>query len=149
MAIQHLLLVVFMASILHATSSATTNSTLAVATAYDALVQNNLPRGLLPQGVLSYSLIEGALDVALPYVCDVSISVAGTEYKFRYSRSVGGAIQSESITQVYGVRVQVDQAWVGLSQVQRAGKHVDLQLETARVSLPVRSLARSPECTQI
>jgi hypothetical protein len=58
MAMQHLLLLVLVASILRAASSTTANVTVdaAGATAYDILEQNKFPRGLLPLGVKSYVL---------------------------------------------------------------------------------------------
>ncbi|KQJ93046.1 uncharacterized protein LOC104583923 [Brachypodium distachyon] len=138
MAIQHILLIAFVASILYDVSYATT--------AYDVLEQNNLPRGLLPQGVQSYKLHDGGLEVTLPNVCDFSVSVAGKQYKFRYGISVGGAIQSGSITQVYGVRVQVEFAWLRFNKVERAGDQLNLQLETSIVSFPVSAFAQSPKC---
>ncbi|KQJ92984.1 hypothetical protein BRADI_3g02044v3 [Brachypodium distachyon] len=127
MAIQHLLLTVLVASILHAASSAPT--------AYDVLEQNNLPRGLLPQGVQSYVLHGGDLGVTLP-----------NQYKFRYDKAVGGVIQSGSLTKVYGVRVQVEFAWLGFNQVQRVGDQLNLHLETSTVPFPVSAFAQSPRC---
>ncbi|XP_024316380.1 uncharacterized protein LOC112271476 [Brachypodium distachyon] len=138
MAIQHLLLTVLVASILHAASSAPT--------AYDVLEQNNLPRGLLPQGVQSYVLHGGDLGVTLPNVCEFSVSVAGKQYKFRYDKAVGGVIQSGSLTKVYGVRVQVEFAWLGFNQVQRVGDQLNLHLETSTVPFPVSAFAQSPRC---
>uniref|UniRef100_A0A453IWM3 Uncharacterized protein n=1 Tax=Aegilops tauschii subsp. strangulata TaxID=200361 RepID=A0A453IWM3_AEGTS len=57
MAIQHLLLIVFLASVLQAATSDT---------AYDLLEKNNFPRALLPQGVKSYVNHGGAVEVTLP-----------------------------------------------------------------------------------
>ncbi|KQJ92981.1 uncharacterized protein LOC104583917 [Brachypodium distachyon] len=146
MAIQHLLVIVFVASILHAASSATTKSTLAAATAYDVLEQNNLPRGLLPQGVQSYSLRGGDLAMTLLNVCEFSVAVAGKQYRFRYDKTVGGTIQSGSISKAYGVRVQVEFAWLGFNQVQRVGDQLTLHLETSTLSFPVSAFTQSPRC---
>ena len=73
----HFLLVVLVASILdvaYATTSTTSVNLTAAATttAYDVLEKkNNLPCGLLPNGVQSYTLNpEGKFEVTLPRECD-------------------------------------------------------------------------------
>ncbi|RCV32520.1 hypothetical protein SETIT_7G009900v2 [Setaria italica] len=156
MAKQHLLLVVLVASILHATASSlettssASNSTVAAAasTVYDVLEQNNLPRGLLPQGVQSYVLHDGgALEVTLPGECNFFVSVAGKRFHFRYGSSVAGVIQSGSISRVSGVRVQAGFAWLGFNQVQRAGDQLNIQLEKSTQSFPVSAFAQSPRCS--
>ncbi|CAN6270831.1 unnamed protein product [Urochloa humidicola] len=152
MAKQHLLLaVVLMASFLHATTSEATrlaNSTDAATTVYDVLEKNNLPRGLLPQGVQSYVLHPGgALDVTLPGECNFFVSVAGKRFQFRYANRVSGVIKSGSISNVSGVRVQAAFAWLGLSQVQRAGDQLNIQLEKSTQSFPVSDFQQSPSCS--
>ncbi|CAL5018643.1 unnamed protein product [Urochloa decumbens] len=157
MAMQHLtLLGVLMVSILHAVSSTEAtpaNSTVpaevdAAGTAYDVLEQNNLPRGLLPQGVQSYVLhAGGALEVTLPGECSFFVSVAGKRFQFRYASRVSGVIKSGSISSVSGVRVQAAFAWLGISQVQRAGDQLNIQLEKSTQSFPVSAFAQSPSCS--
>ncbi|CAN6270830.1 unnamed protein product [Urochloa humidicola] len=151
---QHLIvLAVLMISALHAVSSAettSTNSTVladAAATVYDVLEQNNLPRGLLPQGVQSYVLHPGgALEVTLPGECNFFVSIAGKRFQFRYASRVSGVIKSGSISNVSGVRVQAAFAWLGLSQVQRAGDQLNIQLEKSTQSFPVSDFQQSPSC---
>ncbi|BAS84543.1 Os03g0393600 [Oryza sativa Japonica Group] len=92
-----LLLIVLAASILHTASSATV---------YDVLQQNNLPRGLIPQGVTSYVLHpDGHLEVTLPGECNFAITVGGSPYKFRFDSKFVGLIKSGSISEIKGVRV--------------------------------------------
>ena len=132
----HFLLVVLVASILHvayATTSTTSVNLTAAATttAYDVLEKkNNLPRGLLPNGVQSYTLNpEGKSEVTLPRECDFPITFGGQEFKFRFATTVGGVIGSGSIHEVYGVRVQIKFGWLGLRQVDRAGDQLTLQVQ--------------------
>ncbi|XP_062184535.1 uncharacterized protein LOC133888346 [Phragmites australis] len=153
MAKQRVVLVIALmaACILHAAASETStsaNSTVdAATTVYGVLQQNNLPRGLLPQGVKSYVLhADGALEVTLRGECNFFVTVAGKQYKFRYDRTVSGIIKSGSITRVNGVRMQVAFAWLGFNQVNRAGDQLRIQLETSTQSFPVSSFAQSPHC---
>ncbi|TVU06894.1 hypothetical protein EJB05_46930, partial [Eragrostis curvula] len=138
MANQHLLLVVLMACILHAATSATV---------YDVLAQNNLPRGLLPLGVKSYVLhADGALEVPFPGECNFFVTIAGKQYKFRYGSTVGGIIKPGSINTVYGVRMQVEFAWLGFNKVERAGDKLKITVETTTQQFPVSAFAQSPRC---
>ncbi|KAL6641558.1 hypothetical protein ACP70R_019739 [Stipagrostis hirtigluma subsp. patula] len=143
MAMQHLLVVVvIVASILHA------SSTVDATTAYDVLAQNNLPRGLLPQGVQSYTLgAGGAFEVTLPGECNFAVTIAGKQYQFRYDRKVGGIIKSGSIHGVFGVRMQVAFAWLGFNQVDlAAGDQLAIQVERFTRSFPVSAFSASPRC---
>uniref|UniRef100_M8C3U5 Uncharacterized protein n=1 Tax=Aegilops tauschii TaxID=37682 RepID=M8C3U5_AEGTA len=102
MAIQHLLLIVFMVSILQAATSDT---------AYHLLAKNNFLRALLPLGVKSYVNHDGgAVEVTLPASCDFNVTVAGGSHKIRFDSIVSGVIRPGSITQLGGVRIQVE--WV-------------------------------------
>ncbi|KAG2582330.1 hypothetical protein PVAP13_6KG103500 [Panicum virgatum] len=119
----HFLLVALVASILHvacATTSTTSVNLIAevTTTAYNVLEKNNLPRGLLPNGVRSYTLNP-------------------EEFKFRFATTVGGVIRSGSIHEVYGVRVQVD----------RAGDQLKLQVQQFTQLFPVSVFSLSPSCS--
>ncbi|CAN6234194.1 unnamed protein product [Urochloa humidicola] len=130
--------------------AATTSSEMTVdatSTVYDVLRQNNLPPGLLPLGVQSYVLhAGGALEATLPGECNFSVTIAEKQYKFRYGSRVGGIIKPGSISRVYGVRMQVEYAWLGFNQVDRAGDQLKIQLETSTLSFPVSAFSQSPHC---
>ncbi|KAL6650185.1 hypothetical protein ACP70R_009110 [Stipagrostis hirtigluma subsp. patula] len=135
---QHLLLAL-MVSILVAISAATT--------AYDILEQNNLPRGLLPQGVKSYVRSpDGKVEVTLPGVCEFFVTLGGSQYKFRYARTIGGIVQSGSIHEAYGAEIQVKFEWIGINQVERAGDQLTIQAQKFRQSFPVNNFNESPRC---
>jgi hypothetical protein len=152
MAIQPLLLVVLMASVLHAyaASSTNANSTIdaatASATAYDILEQNNLPRGLLPLGVESYTLHGGVLVVTLPGVCNFFVTVGADQFHFKYGSTVGGVIKPGSITQVYGVRVFVKSEWLGFAGVERVGDKLTFDLQKNTQTFPASIFTQSPKC---
>ncbi|KAL6885573.1 hypothetical protein ACP4OV_010352 [Aristida adscensionis] len=153
MAKQQLLLTCAMvALILHAVSMTATTSaanlTAAGApTVYDVLQQNNLPQGLLPQGVQSYVLHDGgALEVTLPGECNFFVTIAGKQYKFRYQSTVNGIIRSGSISRVSGVSMQVAFAWLGFNQVDRVGDQIKIQLEKSTQTFPVSAFSQSPSC---
>ncbi|CAD6264365.1 unnamed protein product [Miscanthus lutarioriparius] len=144
MAKQSLLLaILFVACMLEA------NSKIAAATtAYDVLQQNNLPQGLLPLGVKSYVLRSGgSLCANLGRECNFLVMVGGMQFKFRYASRASGVIKSGSISGVNGVRLQVEFAWLGVSQVCRAGNQITIQLEKSSQSFPVSAFSQSPCCT--
>ncbi|XP_066346244.1 uncharacterized protein [Miscanthus floridulus] len=129
MAKQSLLLaILFVACMLESNSKIA-----APTTAYDVLQQNNLPQGQLPLGVKSYD--------------NFLITVGGRQFKFRYASTVSGVIKSGSIGAVNGVRLQVEFAWLGVSQVSRAGNQITIQLEKSSQSFPVSAFTQSPRCT--
>ncbi|KAG2612002.1 hypothetical protein PVAP13_4KG256100 [Panicum virgatum] len=137
--VSHFLFVVLVASILHV-SYATT--------AYNVLEKNNLPRGLLPNGVKSYILKpDGKIEATLPRECDFAITFGGQEFKFRFATTVGGTIKSGYIHEVYGVRVQIKFGWLGLRQVDRAGDQLTLQVQQFTQSFPVSAFSVSPSCS--
>lgn len=125
------------------------NSKIAAATtAYDVLQQNNFPQGLLPLGVKSYVLRSGgSLSVNLGRECNFLVTVGGKQFKFRYASTVSGVIKSGSISAVNGVRLQVEFAWLGVSQVSRAGNQIIIQVEKSSQSFPVSAFTQSPRCT--
>ncbi|CAN6163867.1 unnamed protein product [Urochloa humidicola] len=152
MATHHILLVALLASIHHiayATATTTMNLTAdATGTAYDILVKNNLPRGLLPNGVQSYTLNpDGKFVVTLSGQCEFPISVGGQSFKFRFDSTVGGVIKAGSIHEVYGVRVQIKFGFLGLRQVDRAGDQLTLQVQQFTQSFPVSAFSASPSCS--
>uniref|UniRef100_A0A0D9Z8F4 Uncharacterized protein n=1 Tax=Oryza glumipatula TaxID=40148 RepID=A0A0D9Z8F4_9ORYZ len=133
-----LLLIILAASILHTASSATV---------YDVLQQNNLPRGLIPQGVTSYVLHpDGHLEVTLPGECNFAVTVGGSPYKFRFDSKFVGFIKSGSISEVNGVRVQVKYAFEAIIQVDHAGNQLTFKVGTSSISFPISDFTSSPVC---
>ncbi|KAF2939566.1 hypothetical protein DAI22_03g205000 [Oryza sativa Japonica Group] len=131
-----LLLIVLVASILHTVSSATV---------YDVLQQNNLPRGLIPQGVTSYVLHpDGHLEVTLPSECNFAVTVGGSPYKFRFDSKFVGLIKSGSISEINGVRVQY--AFEAIIQVDHAGNQLTFKVGTSSISFPISDFTSSPVC---
>ncbi|XP_006651465.2 uncharacterized protein LOC102704045 [Oryza brachyantha] len=139
-AAQHLLAaVIAVAAIVHAASATTV---------YDVLRQNNLPQGLVPQGVQSYTLQpNGHLEAMLPALCDFSVTVAGKQFKFRFATSFGGTVQAGSIHDVFGVSFQAEYAWIGIRQVDRNGDQLIFQAQNIKQSFPISGFAASPRCS--
>ena len=143
MANQHLLLIVFIASILQAATSDT---------AYDLLEKNNFPRALLPQGVKSYVNHDGgAVEVTLPASCDFNVTVAGGSHKIRFDSIVSGVIRPGSITQLGGVRIQFEWDFLAFHPVQPVGDTLRFtgseHAATFDQSFPVSNFVQSPRCS--
>uniref|UniRef100_A0A0D9VUU7 Xylanase inhibitor C-terminal domain-containing protein n=1 Tax=Leersia perrieri TaxID=77586 RepID=A0A0D9VUU7_9ORYZ len=140
MAPKHLLAAaVLVATILHAATATTV---------YDVLQQNNLPRGLVPQGVQSYTYqqSDGHLEAKLAGQCDFFVSIAGKQFKFRFFPTFGAVIKPSSLTEVYGVSFQAEFAWIGISQVKLDGDQLTFQTPEFTQSFPVGGFAVSPIC---
>ena len=119
----------------------------ATATVYDVLQQNCLPRGLLPQGVQSYTLGDGgALEVTLPGECNFFVTADGKQFKFRYGHIVTGIIEPGSISSINGVRMQMAFDWLGINQVNRVGNQLHIQLQNSTQSFPVSAFTYSASC---
>jgi hypothetical protein len=152
MAMHHLLPVLLLVCILHVASL--TNSTVdaTAATTYDILAQNNLPRGLLPLGVKSYVLHQGAMEVTLPGLCDFNVTLAGQQYMIRYDSTVGGVIRPGSLTQVYGARIQLAFDFPAFDQVDRVGDQIFIHGGDnnlfKNMSFPVSSFTQSHRCNK-
>ncbi|CAN6163868.1 unnamed protein product [Urochloa humidicola] len=139
MAKQYILLLVLVASIHHIADATT---------AYDILEKNNFPRGLLPQGVQSYVLNpDGKLELTLPGECRFFVTLGRQKFQLQFASTFGGVIRAGSITEVYGVDVQVKFAWLGFSQVDRAGDQLTFHVKQFTQSFPVSGFAVSPSCT--
>ncbi|XP_006651464.1 uncharacterized protein LOC102703765 [Oryza brachyantha] len=137
----HLIAVVVMAAgiLLHAASATTV---------YDVLQQNNLPQGLVPQGVQSYTLgADGHLEATLPFLCDFFVPIAGRQLKFRFGTNFGGTVQPGAVHDVYGVSFQAEYAWIGIRQVDRDGDQLTFLAQNIQQSFPVSSFAVSPTCS--
>ena len=147
MAKQHILLLATVACIHHIAYAASLKAA-ATGTAYDILDKNNLPRGLLPQGVRSYVLNpDGKLEVTLARQCEIPVTFGGQQLKFRFSSTVGGVIKPGSIQEVYGVDVQIKFGWLGIRQVDRAGDQLTFQAKQFTQSFPVSAFAVSHSCS--
>ncbi|CAL5042547.1 unnamed protein product [Urochloa decumbens] len=140
MAKQYILLLVLVASIHHIADADAT-------TAYDILEKNNFPRGLLPKGVQSYVLNpDGKLELTLPSECNFFVTLGSQKFKLQFASTFGGVIHAGSITEVYGVDVQVKFAWLGFSQIDRTGDQLTFHVKQFTQSFPVSGFAVSPSC---
>ncbi|EER88437.1 uncharacterized protein LOC8072635 [Sorghum bicolor] len=141
-------LLVTVACIHHIAYAASLKVAAATGTAYEILDKNNLPRGLLPQGVRSYVLNpDGKLEVTLAGQCEIPVNFGGQQLKFRFSSTVGGVINPGSIHEVYGVDVQIKFGWLGIRQVDRAGDQLTFQAKPFTQSFPVSTFAVSQSCS--
>jgi hypothetical protein len=137
---QKLFFIALVASVLLAACSSD-----AAETVYDVLEKNNLPRGLLPNGV-SYTLSpQGKLDLTVPGVgCTAVIQ----NYKMQFAGSMVGVIQPGSISQIHGLSLNVEYAWLGITRVERADAQINFYVQNSNkpsLSLPVSSFATSPD----
>jgi hypothetical protein len=80
--------------------------------------------------------------------CNFFVTIDGDQYKVRYGTNFGGVIQSGSVTQVFGVRMQGPfMVWLGFNQVQRVGDKLKILLgDTYTHSFPISTFAKSPSC---
>jgi len=116
--------------------------------AYGILEKNNFPHGILPKGVRSCILsLDGKLEVTLSGECRFPVNLGGQRFILQFASTFGGVIHAGSITEVYGVDVQVKYAWLGFNQVDRAGDQLTFHVKQFTQSFPVSGFAVSPSCT--
>jgi hypothetical protein len=92
------------------------------------------------------------MEVTLPGLCDFNVTLAGEQYMIRYDSTVGGVIRPGSLTQVYGVRIQLAFDFPAFDQVDRVGDQIwihggDNNL-FKNMSFPVNSFAQSHKCNK-
>ncbi|KAK4737166.1 hypothetical protein R3W88_000863 [Solanum pinnatisectum] len=82
-------------------------------TVYEVLTKFNLPRGLLPSSVKSYSLSDdGTFEVLLEKPCYVEF-----EYLVYYAEKVTGKLSLGSITDLEGIEVKRFLLWLNVNEI--------------------------------
>ncbi|KAJ6848212.1 uncharacterized protein M6B38_273185 [Iris pallida] len=112
--------------------------------AYEMLEEFNFPRGILPEGVQSYTLRpDGWFEVLLWGDCDFQVEGG---YPLKYRRRVTGRVDSGVLRDLNGVSVKVLFVWVGINQVIRSDSTLYFYVGPFSASFPVTNFEECPTC---
>lgn len=139
------LILIFSQSLPSSSSSQETSFLDQKPTAYEILGDYNFPKGLLPKGVVSYSLdtTTGRFSAFLNGSC--SFSLEGS-YQLRYKSSVNGYISQGRLSRLEGVSVKVFFMWVDIVEVLRNGDDLEFSVGIAGAGFPIDNFEECPQC---
>ncbi|KAF9605439.1 hypothetical protein IFM89_017458 [Coptis chinensis] len=123
-------------------SSVTTNAE----TAYELLQRYNFPVGLLPKGVVNYTLenTSGKFSVTLNGSC--SFALEDSSYQLKYKSTIKGTIMKNKLKDLQGVSVKVFLFWVNIVEVDRSGEDLDFWVGIASATFPIGNFEECPRC---
>ncbi|CAK7340628.1 unnamed protein product [Dovyalis caffra] len=114
-------------------------------TAYEILGDYNFPKGLLPKGVVAYSLdtATGKFSAFLNGTC--SFSLEGS-YQLQYKSSIDGYISKGRLSRLRGVSVKLFFMWVDIIEVSRNGDDLEFSVGIAGAGFPIDNFEECPQC---
>ncbi|KAF9669896.1 hypothetical protein SADUNF_Sadunf13G0012200 [Salix dunnii] len=98
-------------------------------TAYEILGDYNLPKGLLPKGVVGYSL-----------------DTTTGSYQLRYKSTIKGYISKGRLSRLEGVSVKLFFIWVDIIDVTRNGDDLEFSVGIAGADFSVDNFEVCPQC---
>jgi Protein of unknown function, DUF538 len=142
--ILHLLLLSFLSFSLGATASSNPNPT--PITAYDELNRTGFPIGLLPSGVLSYSLNLTNGDFAVDLADHCRITLPPDNYLAVYSKRITGKLVDRKISGLDGIRVRAFFRWWSISAIRSTGDDLVFEVGVTSAKYPAKNFYETLVC---
>ncbi|GAV66969.1 DUF538 domain-containing protein [Cephalotus follicularis] len=122
-------------------SSASGDDTL---TAYEVLEEYGFPIGLLPKGVLGYTLNRstGKFSAYLNGTCTFSID----SYKIKYKSPITGIIATDKLSSLSGIKVKALLFWLSVVEVIVDGDELEFSVGIVSADFPVKDFDECPSC---
>ncbi|KAG8067895.1 hypothetical protein GUJ93_ZPchr0005g14669 [Zizania palustris] len=116
-------------------------------TAYEALATFDFPPGILPKGVVSYTLDDstGDFTATLNTTSTCSFAIRGS-YSLRYQRKISGRIAADRLASLEGVAVKILFLWVNIVEVTRHGDQLGFSVGIASADFGIDNFLESPRC---
>nr|XP_019703642.1 uncharacterized protein LOC105034467 [Elaeis guineensis] len=112
--------------------------------AYEMLERFSFPKGILPEGVQSYTLNQdGSFEVFLSEDCEFKVDGG---YLLKYQKKITGKVESGSLTSLRGVNVKVVLMWFGINGVVRSGGDLNFYVGPLSASFPLSNFEECPKC---
>ncbi|KQK06701.1 uncharacterized protein LOC100834310 [Brachypodium distachyon] len=116
-------------------------------TAYEALATFDFPPGIIPKGVVSYTLDESTGDFTAHLntskTCEFSIQGS---YSLRYQPTISGRISVDRLSNLQGVSVKVLFFWLNIIEVTRSGDNLGFSVGIASADFGLDNFLESPTC---
>ncbi|VAH18436.1 unnamed protein product [Triticum turgidum subsp. durum] len=116
-------------------------------TAYEALAAFDFPPGIIPKGVVSYTLDNATSDftahINSSSTCEFSIQGS---YSLRYKPNISGRISVDRLTNLQGVTVKVLFFWLNIVEVTRSGDQLGFSVGIASADFGLDNFLESPTC---
>jgi len=138
---------------LRAKTRPSTISASAKPTAYQALADYDFPPGILPKGVVAYTLdnstgaftatLDASASGAGKSVCEFSIQGS---YSLRYKTKITGKIKPDHLSNLQGVSVKVLFLWINIVEVTRRGDNLEFSVGIASADFGIENFLECPTC---
>jgi hypothetical protein len=130
-----------------AAAAAASGTAIAKPTAYEVLADYDFPPGILPKGVVSYTLdnATGAFTATLDGSSSCEFSIQGS-YTLRYKTEISGTIATDHLTDLEGVSVKVLLFWLNIVEVTRSGDNLEFSIGIVSADFGVDNFLESPTC---
>ncbi|KAG6533367.1 hypothetical protein ZIOFF_007234 [Zingiber officinale] len=115
-------------------------------TAYDELQGSGLPVGLLPAGVVAYSLNRTSGDFAVDFGEACRVTLPPDNYLASYSNRVTGNLVAGRITGLQGIRVRAFFRWWSITGIRSSGKDIVFEVGPTSAKYPSRNFDQSLDC---
>ncbi|KAG8085301.1 hypothetical protein GUJ93_ZPchr0010g10988 [Zizania palustris] len=114
-------------------------------TAYEALATFDFPPGILPKGIVSYTLDDstGDFTATLNTTSTCGFAIEGS-YSLRYQRKLSGRITADRLTNLEGVAVKILFLWVNIVEVTRHGDQLGFSVGIASADFGIDNFLQSP-----
>uniref|UniRef100_A0ACD5U3H6 Uncharacterized protein n=1 Tax=Avena sativa TaxID=4498 RepID=A0ACD5U3H6_AVESA len=116
-------------------------------TAYEALADFDFPPGIIPKGVVSYTLdnATGDFTAHLDSSSTCEFSIQGS-YTLRYKPTISGRISVDRLTNLKGVSVKILFLYVNIIEVTRDGDNLGFSVGIASAEFGLDNFLESPTC---
>jgi len=116
-------------------------------TAYEALADFDFPPGIIPKGVVSYTLdnATGDFTAHLDSSSTCEFSIQGS-YTLRYKPTISGRISVDRLTNLKGVSVKILFLYVNIVEVTRDGDNLGFSVGIASAEFGLDNFLESPTC---
>ena len=117
-------------------------------TAYEMLEKYGFPKGILPEGVTSYTLRDdGSFDVHLAGRGNCDFAVDGG-YLLDYRRIISGKLDPSAgaIKELRGVSVKVFFVWLSIGEVVKGENSLSFFVGPFSASFPLANFLECPRC---
>ena len=148
--LQHRRLVLLLAV---AATAAAGGAASAKPTAYQALADYDFPPGIIPKGVVAYTLdnstgaftatLDASASGAGKSVCEFSIQGS---YSLRYQTKITGKIKPDHLSNLQGVSVKVLFLWINIVEVTRRGDNLEFSVGIASADFGIENFLECPTC---